>query len=273
MAGKEADILYIKQRKVRQWTVILVILIILAVALRVRIRDVNVMGNKTYTNEQAEALVFSDYWDRNSALCLINRFRGRKKTLPFVQDYEIILTGPVSCDLIIYEKNPIGCIVYMSNYMYFDKDGIMVESSPERLPDVPVISGLKFGHVVLGKELPAGSPQLFNEIMNLTQQFNLYEIACDTIRFDEYRNITISLSGGDVDVYLGSNEDILAKISVLHDMLPEIRARGLKGTLDLSTYNDKEKGSTSSFKLRPTEEETPSSVSNETEKTEESESE
>ena len=54
MAGKEADILYIKQRKVRQWTVILVILIILAVALRVRIRDVRVMGTKTYTDEQAE---------------------------------------------------------------------------------------------------------------------------------------------------------------------------------------------------------------------------
>ena len=252
MAAKEADILYIKQRKVRQWTVILVILIILAVALRVRIRDVNVMGNKTYTDEQAEALVFSGYWDRNSALCLINRIRGKKKSLPFVQDYEIILTGPFSCDLIIYEKNPIGCIVYMSNYMYFDKDGVMVESSPIRLQDVPVITGLKFGHVVLGKELPAGSPQLFNEIMNLTQQFRLYEIDCETIHFDEYRNITISLTGGDVDVYFGTNEDILAKISVLHDMLPEIRARELQGVLDLSTYNDKEKGSTSSFKLRPT---------------------
>jgi len=262
---KEADILYIKQRKVRQWTVILGLLIILAVALRVRIQDVRVMGNKTYTDEQAEALVFSDYWDRNSALCLINRIRGKKKTLPFVQDYEIILTGPVSCDLIIYEKNPIGCIVYMSNYMYFDKDGVMVESSSTRLPDVPVISGLKFGHVVLGKELPAGSPQLFNEIMNLTQQFNLYEIACETIHFDEYRNITISLSGGDVDVYLGSNEDILAKISVLHDMLPEIKAHGLKGTLDLSNYNDKEKGSTSSFKLRPTNEAIKETSSNVTE--------
>ena len=53
MTQKEADILYIKQRKVRLWTVILVILLILAIALRVRIRDVRVRGNKTYTAEQA----------------------------------------------------------------------------------------------------------------------------------------------------------------------------------------------------------------------------
>jgi hypothetical protein len=37
-------------------------------------------------------------------------------------------------------------------------------------------------------------------------------------------------------------------------MLPEIRNRGLKGTLDLSTYNDKEKGSTTSFKVKADEE-------------------
>ncbi len=254
MTQKEADILYIKQRKVRQWTVILVILLILAIALRVRIRDVRVRGNKTYTAEQAESLVFSEYWDRNTALCLINQLRHKKKSLPFVQDYEIMLTGPVSCDLIIYEKNPIGCIVYMSNYMYFDKDGVMVESSQVRLPDVPVIRGLQFGHVVLGKKLPAGSTQLFNEIMNLTQQFSLYEIACDSIRFDEFHNITVDLAEDDISVYLGGDEDILAKISVLHDMLPEIRNRGLKGTLDLSTYNDKEKGSTTSFKVKADEE-------------------
>ena len=251
MAQKQADILYIKQRKVRQWTVILVILLILAIALRVRISEVRVRGNKTYTAEQAEAMVFSEYWDRNTALCLINNLRHKKKTLPFVQDYEIHLTGPVSCDLIVYEKNPIGCIVYMSNYMYFDKDGIMVESSQVRLPDVPVIRGLQFGHVVLGKKLPAGSAQTFNEIMNLTQQFNLYEIACDSIQFDELHNITVNLAGDDISVYLGGDEDILAKISVLHDMLPEIRDRGLEGTLDLSNYNDKDKGSTTSFKVKP----------------------
>ena len=90
--------------------------------------------------------------------------------------------------------------------------------------------------------------------MNLTQQFSLYEIACDSIRFDEFHNITVDLAEDDISVYLGGDEDILAKISVLHDMLPEIRNRGLKGTLDLSTYNDKEKGSTTSFKVKADEE-------------------
>jgi cell division protein FtsQ len=250
MREKEADILYIKKRKVKHWLVILVLLCLILVAIRVRIRDIRVLGNKMYTSEQAEELVFSDYWDRNTAVCLAKQLLKKKKTLPFVQDYVVSLTGPFSCDLIIYEKNPIGCIIYMSNYMYFDKDGIMVESSPEKLEDIPVIRGLQFGHVVLGKPLPAASRQVFNEIMSLTQQFHLYGIACDSIRFDEYRNITVELDEGRIEVYLGSSEDILAKLSALNDMLPAIRERGLTGTLDLSSYDDKQKGSSSSFKIR-----------------------
>ena len=46
---------------------------------QIRIKNVTVLGNETYTAEQAEDLIFSDYWDRNTFVCLFNSLTGKKK--------------------------------------------------------------------------------------------------------------------------------------------------------------------------------------------------
>lgn len=247
----ETDIIYIKQKKVKHWTVLLLFLLILAVGLNLRIKHVEVLGNETYTAEEAEALIFSDYWDRNTVVCLYNSLTGRKKKIPFVDDYKIVLNGPFDCELRFYEKKPVGCIKYMSNYMYFDKDGVMIESSDRQLDGVPVIEGLSFGYIVLGKQLPIDNKLLLNSIMNVTQQMALYDIGCSTIKYNGTNNtITAIIDNGDIEVYLGTDDGLAAKISALNDMLPEIRKKHLKGMLDLGNYDDNKKGSVSSFRLR-----------------------
>ena len=249
--SREADIIYIKQKKVRRWIALLIFLLILAVGLKLRVTHVEVQGNETYTAEEAESLIFSDYWDRNTVVILFNNITGKKKKIPFVDDYKIVLKSPFDCELRFYEKKPVGCIKYMSCYMYFDKDGIMIESSDKKLDGIPVIEGLNFGYIVLGKQLPVDNSLLLNSIMNVTQQLSLYAIACSSIKYNDTNNtMTAVLDNGDIEVYLGTDDGLAAKISALNDMLPEIRNRGLKGTLDLSTYSDTEKGSVSSFKLR-----------------------
>ena len=62
--------------------------------------------------------------------------------------------------------------------MYFDRDGIIVESSGEKLEGVPWITGLDFGQIVLYKPLPVEDPDVFQEILNLTQQLSLYGDSC-----------------------------------------------------------------------------------------------
>lgn len=243
----EDDILYLRRRKMGLWTVLLVLLALAAVVLNIRIRTINVKGNRTYTAGEAVELIFSSTWDYNSTYCFINQLRGKRKELPFIADYEIDFKDPFSCDLIIYEKNPIGCVHYMSNYMYFDKDGVIIESAEQKLPGVPVIKGLQFGHVVLGKKLPVNDTIRFNEIMNITQQMSIFGIGCDSISFDTIGNATVLLDSGDVKIEFGTDKDLSAKVSALNDMLPKIRESGLKGTLDLSGYDDSKKGNISSF--------------------------
>lgn len=249
--NEENNIIYIKRRKVRRWIALLIVLLIIAGGLQLRIRQVEVVGNETYTAEEAENLIFSGYWERNTLICLCNSLSGRKKDIPFVDDYKIVLTGPFSCELRFYEKKPVGCIKYMSNFMYFDKDGIIIESSDKRLDKVPIIEGVNFGFIILGKKLPVDNKPLLNSIMNITQQMALYDIDCDIIRYNESNNaLTAVLNNGDVTVELGTDDGLAAKISALNDMLPEIRNRGLKGTLDLSNYDDKTKGNSSNFRLK-----------------------
>ena len=215
--------------------VILAILIILLVLIfSVRIKDVEVSGNKQYTKEQIESLLFGGKWSRNSAFCYYqNRFQEHK-SIPFIEEYKINFKSPTRVEVVVFEKSVVGCVSYMSSYMYFDKDGIIVESSSEQLPGVPVIAGLEFGHIVLHQPLPVADQDIFGEILNLTQVLNVSDIQVDRINYNSYNEAELVM--GDITVELGNSDSLDGKISELHDIMPELS--GLSGTLYLDTYDE-----------------------------------
>lgn len=238
-----------KTRHLLLWSLAVLILLAAALVVSVRITRIQVIGNKTYTAEQVEDMVFPGVWDKSTVVCLLKDRFQKHKELPFIQDYDIQLTGPFSCDLVVYEKSIVGCIRYMSSYMYFDKDGVIVENAEEHLAGVPEITGLQFGHIVLNEPLPVADQRIFNEVMNITQQLGQYGIASERIAFDSIQNVTVTVGGG-IDVQLGPSEHMDEKLAVLQDMLPELTARGLAGTLDLTNYSDDNSKQITSFKIR-----------------------
>ncbi|MDO5417456.1 MAG: cell division protein FtsQ [Lachnospiraceae bacterium] len=225
------------------WIGLAAFLAVILAVVSMRVTTVTVTGNRKYTAEQIENLLFDSRLDRNSLYCYYeNRFRPHKQ-IPFVEDYKIVFQGPSRVEVIVYEKSVVGYVSYMSSYMYFDKDGIIVESASSRLEGIPWITGLQFGQIVLNQPLPVANQQIFEQIMNLTQVLSVYEIQADQIRYDKHGNATLVM--GEVDVYLGSNKDMNGKISELHDMLPELA--GLSGTLYLDTYDETNSGMWYSF--------------------------
>lgn len=242
----------LKQKSLKKWITLMIVLLVLVILVSVRLTSITVKGNSRYDAKQVEDMVFPDFWDKNTVFCFFKEKLMPHEELPFVEDYDIQLTGPFSCDLVVYEKSMVGYVKYMSSYMYFDKDGVIVESSGEKLAGIPEITGLQFGHIVLNQQLPIEDEALFNRIMNITQQLDYYGIACERIAFDASRNVTLSLSGGDIEAELGSGKDIDMKLSALNDMLPQLS--GLQGTLDLREYDDSAERSVTSFRLRSEEE-------------------
>ena len=199
----------------------------------VSVSSVTVTGNRSVSDEAIEDMVFPTLLSRNTLVCLFSSIRGKKKNIPFVQDYKVSLTSPVSAEILVYEKSIVGYVSYMSSRMYFDKDGIIVESAGHRLPGIPEVTGLRFGEIVLYRELPVENRKIFSMILNLTQTLSTYEIPADLIRYDSELNATLMI--GDINVLLGSADDMNGKLSELANILPQIQ--GLSGTLDLSDYD------------------------------------
>ena len=121
--------------------------------------------------------------------------------------------------------------------MYFDKDGIVVESSGSQLEGVPWITGLNFGQIVLHRALPVENKEIFEEILNLTQQLYSYEIAVDRIQYDSHGQATLFID--QMEVTLGDNTDIDGKISTLNDILTaQPQLAQTSGTMRLENYTE-----------------------------------
>ena len=141
------------------------------------------------------------------------------QSIPFVQDYKLVFRSPSDVEVIVYEKSVVGYVSYMNSRMYFDKDGIIVESTSETLPGVPKIAGLSFGHIVLHQPLPVEDISVFNEILNLTQV---------------EKEATLQIRS--LKVELGSNSEMNGKLSELTDILRDYP--DLSGTLYLDSYDE-----------------------------------
>ena len=224
------------RRKIKFGIAATVIFLVTVIFLSLQIRDITVTGNKKYTSEQIVGFLFKDGWDRNAIFCLYKDHFKKHEQIPFVEDYKIVFQSPVKVEVIVYEKSVVGYVSYMGSYMYFDKDGIVVESSSGKLDGIPWITGLQFGHIALHQPLPVEKEKIFNEILNLTQLLSTKEILVDQIKYDSRGDATLVM--GDIRVFLGSNDQMNGKISELKDQLPVLG--GLSGTLYLDTYDEAE---------------------------------
>ena len=221
-------------RKSFTWIRIAALLLILGAILifGLRIKEVTISGSDRYTPQQIENILFSGRWGNNTILALINDKTKPHKQIPFVEDYKIVFHGPFKVEVIVYDKSIVGYVSYMSSYMYFDREGIIVESSADCLPGIPV-----------------KNPKIFEEILNLTQQLSVYNIQVDRIRFSISGQPSFTI--GQMEVTLGDEGDVDGKLSLLNDILrdhPELKEK--KGTLELDGYSDTGNDGAIPFKLK-----------------------
>lgn len=226
--------------------VILALILMIAVV-SLQITEITVTGNERYTDEQMIEMLFPDKASRNTLFCYAKDRLKEHEKIPFVEDYEIVFQSPTKAEIIVYEKSVVGYVSYMSSYMYFDKDGIVVESANQKLPGIPWITGLQFGHIVLYQKLPVENEAIFQEILNLTQILSIYEMAVDKIQYNSFGEATLHM--GEIEVILGNNEGLNGKIAELSDMLPELS--GLSGTLYLDNYDESNGSAMYAFKPKP----------------------
>ncbi len=205
----------------------------LVISDRFRVEKVTVSGAERYTDEEIRDMVMEGTFGDNS-LFLRLKYRNRAvEDIPFIEKMDIKIDDPHSITVNVYEKAIAGYVEYLGRLMYFDKDGIIVESSEKRLKGIPFVTGLKFDHCIMYEPLPVGNREVFSQILSITQLMEKYDITTDRIYFD--RNNEITLFFGDARVFLGSFDNIDDKMIRLQYIIPELD--GLKGVLHLENYS------------------------------------
>ena len=239
------------RRRGRGKTAAIVLGVILAIVLLIgillfatQIKEIEVTGNQHYTEEQIIDLIFDEKWSKNSAYCYYENKFQEPKSIPFIEEYKVEFQSPSKVRVVVFEKSVVGYVSYMSSYMYFDKDGIIVESSVEQLPGIPWITGMEFGHIVLHQPLPVANQDIFDQILNLTQVLSVNGVRVDKINYNSFLEAELTI--GDIIVELGNDDDLNGKVSELSDILPELT--GLSGTLYLDSYDENNSNPMYTFK-------------------------
>lgn len=228
-----------KKRKRSTW--VLLILCLLAIAAggiyyfldHYRVVNVYVNGNVHYTKEEIKDIVMDGPLGENS-LYLSMRYKNKSITgIPFVAAMDVNVLSADTIQIVVYEKSLAGYIEYLGRYIYFDKDGRVVESSTMRTMGIPQLYGIEFDHVVVGDLLPVSNSEVFSQVLSVTQILNDAGLNAEKIYFNKSYEMTLYFD--DIKVLFGHYENIDDKIDFLLENLPKLE--GKKGTLGIENYS------------------------------------
>lgn len=222
--------------------IVLCILLVLAIALIViyitnQIVEVQVEGNEFYTDEEIQELMIDGELERNAWYLYWKYNYSEPPEIPFVDTIEVEVTGRGKVKVQVYEKSIIGYVEYLGSYMYFDKDGTVVESSQEEVGEVPKIIGLSFDSIALYEKLPVEKDEVFDFILNLTKELRKNEIYPDKLQFNEQMEATLHF--GQARVYLGKDENQNEKITRLKSVIGQLE--GKSGVLHMEEVDEDNK--------------------------------
>ena len=233
------------------------------------IKQVQITGAERYNDDEIKSLVFGSKLDSNSLYLYLKYNFFEQPEFPFIERIDVKLVKPGYVKLNVYEKMVAGCIEMMGEYFYFDKDGIVVESSAKKLDKVPLIKGLKFNEIILHEKISVKkdavyipyedlvsmentddnsnlsqaavgkirddtedkvtTDYIFNTIITLTQLIDKYQINADTVIFGS--NYDVTLECGSVTVLLGKKSTYDETLSELGNIMKQVE--GMEITIDM----------------------------------------
>lgn len=175
---------------------------------------------------------FTDY---NTLLFYFRYQFLEQNQIPFIQDMDIYYINRHTIKVQVYEKPIIGCIKHMNEYSYFDKDGLIVEISSEKIKKIPSITGVHFKEVTLYQKIQI-EEDIFQTVLDLSQLINHYQLKVNEIYFGQNQEVTLQC--GKVEVLLGKRELYNEQMAELSELLPKAMALGKKGKLDMKDFEE-----------------------------------
>ena len=200
------------------------------------VEKVEVTGSTIYQDEVIKQWILDDDYSWNSMYVYL-KYKLRDATeMPFLENPKVRLKAPHTLVIQVREKEMIGCIYIPSvgQNAYFDKDGVVVETSSERIEGIMEITGVDVEEVTLHKKIPIKKKSVLKSLLTVTQGLKKYEILPNSIHYDEYSNMILGYET--VTVNFGDSENITEKIATLAVIYPQLE--GMSGTLHMENWSE-----------------------------------
>ncbi|MGL5259692.1 MAG: cell division protein FtsQ/DivIB [Lachnospiraceae bacterium] len=235
----------IKKGKQKKWIIFigsfLGILLFFAIFFYVfQVKSIIIEGNTNHTNEEIMDFIFQSPLDRNSIVLFLKYRNKGIEDIPFIERMDISILSPAEIKISVYEKTVSGFVEYLGKYMYFDREGIVVESSNIKAEGIPQIVGLKFNYMILHEKLPIENNAIFDAILSMSQLLTKNELVVDKIVFDTNNKITLVFD--EIRINLGELDNIDDKLDKVKNILPELE--GKSGVLRMDKYEENSKNIT-----------------------------
>lgn len=223
------------------WKIILGSILVIAVWIIscFQIKNMEVEGERYYSKDEIKAAVKADCYIPNSILLKMRNRIVPIKTMPFVEKVNIAIIDRNTVRIEVTEKIRAGCVKYSGKYLYFDKEGRILEADQKRLKAVPLITGITVKEMQMGELLIVDKKdeKKFAQIVKITTLITKNNLTIREIEFREDGNII--LKKGKLLVELGNGKNLDMKLSKLSGIFKSLK--GQSGTVYMNIYTPENK--------------------------------
>ena len=225
-----------EQRKSHKglWVIGTVVVILLFCAFFFRVKKVSIEGNTYYSSREMEEKFQSNIFEKNILTFWLMQKLSLTPDLPFVREYEVSYPSTNEIHIKLYEKSIVAGIAYSNQYIYLDKDGIVLQSSDKAVKEIPLFETKNLTTFTLYSKVQMEDDSLLNQILNLANLFKHYNVNWDKVVFDSKNEAY--LYAGEIQVSLGKKENYDEEISALSSVLAKVEKNGQTGEIDLRNY-------------------------------------
>ncbi len=216
--------------------VMVIVLLFIIVWKVFTLEKVTVTGNELYSDETISDSLLDEDLSWNTLYVFARYTASRPDDMPYIASLEVIMTPPHELEFVVVEKEAIGCLYApeLGQYVYFDADGYVIQTSAEVLEDYIQILGLNPADVKLYQEMTLESSSILTTLQSAMKLLKKYEIEPARILVQDNRGLLLDY--GDIQVNLGTGSSLNEKVVRVREILPQLE--GKSGTLHAETWTE-----------------------------------
>lgn len=198
-----------------------------------RLRDVEIVGNYYYSRDDIKQMILKGPLGHNTLFLKYEYMGPQRELLPLIEEIDIELENPYKIIIKVYEKDMIGYVQKDGEFLYIDKDGILVEKTMVPIQNMMSMEGVEVNDALLYKKVKTTQPNQIQYARQINEMLKNHKIKPDKLIFDVQK---MTLMYQDTRIELGNSDYLQEKLTVLVSIFDKIE--GQAGTLHMEEYTN-----------------------------------